>query len=122
MTEETPVYTLLVEVGRAEGDGLPGACDGAAIVCFVAAASEEEAVRATVETLRDGGLAPLSVDSYGTEAERVAAGQEIGEDDRDLMRRARDENAVVVSQMVPFSDDEEGPEDESGAEPAPKEG
>jgi hypothetical protein len=117
---ESAVYTLLVEVGRQDGDGLPDGCDGAALLCYVAAATEEEAVRAAVETLRTADLSPLSVESHGTEAERVAAGHEIDDEHRALMTRAEAENAVIVAQMVPFEDEEEDGDggDGSGGEAA----
>lgn len=103
------VFTLMVEVGRAEGDGLPEGCDGAAILCYTAAHSEKEAVDETVAVLRQADLAPLSVEVHGSLAEREAEGQEIGAEDRELMARARAENAVIVAQMLPFEDDgEEG--------------
>ena len=42
---------------------------------------------------------------HGTANEREADGHEIGDDERDLMQRALDENAVIVAQMTPFYDD-----------------
>jgi len=121
------VYTLLVEVGRKAGDGLPDDCDGAALVVFTAAADEETAVRDTVEMLRQADLAPLSVDSYGTEAERRAAGQDIDPDHEVLMVRAREENAVIIAEFVPFTDEDDegdcdgGGQDDDGAQ-TPEEG
>ncbi|MGF1501884.1 MAG: hypothetical protein ACFBSD_08705 [Paracoccaceae bacterium] len=104
------VFTLLVEVGRAPGDGLPDGCDGAAMLCYTAASAERQAVDETVDVLRQAGLSPLEVQVHGTLAEREAAGHEIGEDDRSLMQRALDENAVIVAQVIPFEDD--GSEDD----------
>ena len=44
---------------------------------------------------------------YGTLAERETRGHEIGSDERALMQRALDENAVIVAQMTPFFGNEE---------------
>ena len=77
------VYTLVVEVGRKDGDG----------------------VRETVAILKQADLAPLDVSGYGTLEEREAAGDEIDGDERALMQRALDENSVVVAQMTPFYGD-----------------
>jgi len=109
---DNEAFTLLVEVGRKLDDGLPDGCDGAALLCFVGARSEDEAVRAAVETLKAAGMAPLNVDSYGTEAERLEAGHQIDPDHQVLMARAREEDAVIVAQMVPFEDDEEDGDDD----------
>jgi len=98
------IYTLLVEVGRKEGDGLPGEATGAALMCYASGVDEAEAVRETVALLKRADLAPLDVSGYGTLAEREAEGHDISDDERDLMRRALDENAVVVAQMTPFYD------------------
>jgi len=99
------VFTLMVDLGRAEGDGLPEDCDGAAMLCYCAAATEKSAVDETVRVLREAGMAPLEVESHGTLSEREAAGQVIGAEDRDLMDRARAENAVIVAQALPFRDE-----------------
>ena len=40
-----------------------------------------------------------------TLAEREEAGHEIDEEERELMQRALDENAVIVAQMTPFFGD-----------------
>jgi len=98
------VFTLLVEVGRKAEDGLPDGATGAGLLCYASARTEEEAVRETVEVLKVAGLAPLEVQSYGTDAERAAAGEEIAEDERALMARAAAENAVVVAQVTHFFD------------------
>ena len=42
---------------------------------------------------------------YGTLAERLEQGHDIGDDERDLMQRALDENSVIVAQMTPFFED-----------------
>ncbi|WP_343080567.1 hypothetical protein [Ostreiculturibacter nitratireducens] len=98
------VYTLLVEVGRKAGDGLPKGATGAAILCYASGVDEAEAVRETVAILKQADLAPLDVTGYGTLAEREAQGHEIGPEERALMDRALEENAVIVAQMDPFFD------------------
>jgi len=100
-----PVFTLLVQVGRKAGDGLPEGATGAALMCYAAGVDEAEAVRETVAVLKQAGLAPLDVSGYGTVAERLAEGHDIDADERALMDRARDENAVIVAQMTPFFTD-----------------
>lgn len=112
MAEKRPpdVYTLMVEVGRAEDDGLPAGCDGAAILCFSAGRTEREAVDGAVAVLREAGMAPLSVESHGTIRDRERTGP-LTEDDHALAARALAEDAVIVLQVVPF-EDEEGTGDE----------
>ncbi|WP_347268050.1 hypothetical protein [Paracoccus sp. (in: a-proteobacteria)] len=99
------VYTLLVEVGRAEGDGLPQGATGAALVCYASGRDEAEAVRETVAILKQAGLAPLEVTGHGTVAERLDDGHEIPAEERALMDRALAENAVIVAQMEPLFDE-----------------
>ena len=99
---EARVYTLLVEVGRAPGDGLPEGATGAALLCYAPARDEAEAVRETVALLRRAGLAPLEVEGLGTPEERAAAGQPVAGEERPLMARAAAENAVVVAQVTSF--------------------
>ena len=99
------VYTLLVEVGRKDGDDLPKGATGAALMCYACGVDEPEAVRETVAILKQADLAPLDVSGYGTLDERLAEGHAIGEDERALMARALDENAVIVAQMTPFFED-----------------
>lgn len=96
------VFTLLVEVGRAPGDGLPEGATGAALLCYATGVDEAEAVRETVVVLKQADLAPLDVTGYGTVAEQEEAGHEIGPEERALMARALAENAVIVAQMTPF--------------------
>ncbi|MCH8166777.1 MAG: hypothetical protein IIC03_02440 [Proteobacteria bacterium] len=60
------VYILLVQTGRAEGDGLPDGATGAALVCYASGRTEKHAVDETVKVLRQAGMAPLEVSSYGT--------------------------------------------------------
>ena len=100
------VYTLLVEVGRKAGDGLPEGSTGAALLCYASGIDEAEAVRETVAVLKAADLAPLDVTGYGTREEREADGDEIGEEDLALMDRALAENAVIVAQMTPFDGSE----------------
>ncbi len=96
------VYTLLVEVGRHEDDGLPKGSTGAALMCYASGIDEAEAVRETVAILKQADLAPLDVSGYGTLAEREAEGHDISDEEKELMARALAENSVVVAQMTPF--------------------
>lgn len=99
------VFTLLVEVGRKAGDGLPKTATGAGLLCFASGVDEAEAVRETVAVLKQADLAPLDVTGYGSLAERESQGDEIGDEERELMNRARAENSVIVVQMTPFYGD-----------------
>lgn len=99
-----PVFTLVVQVGRKAGDGLPEGATGAGLICYAAGVDEAEAVRETVAILKQADLAPLDVTGHGSLADRKAAGEEIGAEEIALMDRARDENAVIVAQMEPFFD------------------
>ena len=105
---ETQVYTLVVQVGRKEGDGLPDGATGAALMCFAAGVDEAEAVRETVAVLKQADLAPLDVTGHGALEERQEQGHEIGDDEKDLMERARAENAVIVVQVTPFYGEDDG--------------
>jgi len=98
------VYTLLVQVGRKAGDGLPEGATGAALICYASGVDEDEAVRETVAILKQADLAPLDVSGYGTLSDREAEGEEIDADERALMERALAENAVIVAQVTPFYD------------------
>ena len=100
------VYTLLVQVGRGDDDDLPKDATGAGLLVYASGVDEAEAVRETVAILKQAELAPLDVTGYGTLAEREAEGEEIGDEDRELMARALEENAVIVAQMQPFFDGE----------------
>ena len=100
------VFTLLVEVGRNEGDGLPENATGGALMCYASGIDEAEAVRETVAILKQADLAPLDVSGYGTLEERLKEGHDINEEERALMQRALDENSVVVAQMTPFYDED----------------
>ena len=96
------VYTLLIEVGRKKGDGLPDGATGGALMCYASGVDEAEAVRETVAILKQAELAPLDVSGYGTLEERLAEGHDINEEEQELMKRALSENSVIVAQMTPF--------------------
>ena len=98
------VYTLLVEVGRKAGDGLPAKSTGAALMIYASGVDEAEAVRETVAILKEADLAPLDISGYGTLDERLQGGDEIDAEERALMDRALAENSVIVAQMTPFFD------------------
>ena len=98
------VFTLVVEVGRKTGDGLPDKATGAALMCYASGVDEAEAVRETVAILKAADLAPLDVSGYGTLEDRLAGGDEIDGEERALMDRALAENSVIVAQMTPFFD------------------
>lgn len=98
------VFTLLVQVGRNDGDGLPKNATGGAMMCFASGVDEAEAVRETVALLKRAELAPLDVTGYGTLQERLEEGHDISAEERALMQQALDENSVVVYQLTPFFD------------------
>jgi hypothetical protein len=98
------VFTLLVQVGRKTGDGLPDKSTGAALMCYASGVDEAEAVRETVAILKQADMAPLDVSGYGTREERIEAGDEIDPEELELMDRALAENSVVVAQLTPFFD------------------
>ena len=68
------VYTLLVQIGRKQGDGLPDKATGAALMIYASGVDEAEAVRETVAILKQADMAPLDVTGHGTLDERLAAG------------------------------------------------
>ena len=103
---QAQVYTLLVQIGRKSGDGLPEGSTGAALMIFASGVDEAEAVRETVAILKQADTAPLDVTGYGSLDERLDLGHDIGADERGLMQRALDENAVIVAQMTPFFDED----------------
>ncbi|MCC5986960.1 MAG: hypothetical protein JJT95_04710 [Pararhodobacter sp.] len=103
MSQPLQVFTLVVELGRKPGDGLPEGSTGAGLVVYAAGRDEAEAVRETVAVLKQADLAPLDVSGYGTLEERLGHGDEIDAKERALMQRALDENAVIVAQMTPFT-------------------
>ncbi len=98
------VFTLLVQIGRKPGDGLPEGTTGAALMVYASGVDEAEAVRETVAVLKQAELAPLDVSGYGTLEERLAEGHDITPEERALMDRALAENSVIVAQMTPFYD------------------
>ena len=99
------VYTLVVQIGRKSGDGLPAKATGAGLVIYASGVDEAEAVRETVAILKQADTAPLDVTGYGTLDERLAEGHEISDEERGLMQRALEENAVTVAQDEPFFGD-----------------
>ncbi len=99
------VYTLLIEVGRKTGDGLPDGATGAALMIYASGVDEAEAVRESVAILKQADMNPLDVSGYGTLDERLADGHDIDNDERALMQQALNENSVIVAQMTPFFDD-----------------
>ena len=111
------VFTLLVEVGRKNGDGLPKDSTGAALMIYASGIDEAEAVRETVAILKQADVAPLDVSGYGTLEERLAEGHEIADEERELMQRALDENSVIVAQMTPFFEGDDDVDDVVGAAP-----
>lgn len=75
---------------------------------FASGVDEAEAVRETVAILKQADTAPLDVTGYGTLDERIEQGHEISGEERALMARALDENAVIVAQMTPFFGEGDG--------------
>ncbi|MEL7097369.1 MAG: hypothetical protein AAGM84_00945 [Pseudomonadota bacterium] len=100
------VYTLVVQIGRKSGDGLPDGATGAALMCYASGVDEAEAVRETVALLKQADTAPLDVTGYGTLQEREAEGHEISDEERALMDQALRDNAVIVAQVTPFFGEE----------------
>jgi hypothetical protein len=98
------VYTLVVEVGRKAGDGLPEKATGAGLVIYASGVDEAEAVRETVAILKEADLAPLEVTGHGTLDDRLKAGEQVDPEEEALMRRALEENSVIVAEMTPFFD------------------
>lgn len=98
------VYTLLVQAGRTADDGFPEGATGAALMVYASGVDEAEAVRETVAILKQADVAPLDVTGYGTLDERMSEGHDISDEERDLMQRALDENAVIIAQMTPLFD------------------
>jgi hypothetical protein len=105
------VYTLVVEIGRKAGDGLPAGATGAGLLVYASGVDEAEAVRETVAILKQADTAPLDVTGHGTLEERLAEGHEIPDEERQLMQRALDENAVIVAQVEPFFGDDPAQDD-----------
>lgn len=98
------VHTLLVEVGRKPGDGLPKNATGAALLCYASGVEEAEAVRETVAILQQADLSVLEVTGQGTREEREAGGEKIDPEELELMEQALAENSVVVAVITPFFD------------------
>lgn len=96
----TSVFTLVIDCGRKPGDGLPDGATGARLLVYVAATEEAEAVREAVAVLKDAGLAPLDVESFGTLKEREADGT-LESEERALMAQAAEERAVIVAEVTP---------------------
>ena len=84
------VYTLLVQVGRKENDGLPDGATGAGLMIYASGVDEAEAVRETVAILKQADMAPLDVSGYGTLKEREAEVNDINKS----MRKVNDIYAV----------------------------
>ena len=103
--KQQQVYTLVVEVGRKAGDGLPKGATGAGLMIYASGVDEAEAVRETVAILKQADLAPLDVQGYGTLDERRDLGHDIPDEEIALMQRAADENSVIVAQMTPYFGD-----------------
>ncbi|MES2542587.1 MAG: hypothetical protein V4583_18710 [Pseudomonadota bacterium] len=98
------VYSLIVEVGRKAGDGLPPKATGAALLCYASGVDEAEAVRETVAILKEAEMAPLEVQGLGTLEDRMQSGEEIDQEEQFLMERALRENSVIVAEITPFFD------------------
>ena len=98
------VFTLVVELGRMAGDGLPDGSTGAAMLVYASGVDEAEAVRETVAVLKLADLSPLDISGYGTTEDRLADGETIDGGERALMQRALDDNAVIVAQVTPYFD------------------
>src|SRR5690625_7770182 len=98
------VWTLLVHVGRSQGDGLPEHATGAGLLCYAGGTSEKNAVDETVSVLRQANLSPLEVEALGTLEERQQSGDMSGAEDLALMQRALDEHAVIIAQSECFED------------------
>ena len=98
------VYILTVHVGRKEGDGLPKAAKGAALLCYASGVSEDEAVRETVAVLKQADMAPLEVESLGARSEVFGDKAQADDAEAALMQRALDENAVIVAQVEVLSE------------------
>lgn len=103
-TKPTFVYTLLVEAGRKDGDGFPDDATGAALMCYAAGKDEAEAVNETVAILKQADISVLEVSGYGSLEEREEEGHDISDEEKALMQRALEENAVIVAQLTPFYD------------------
>lgn len=99
----TEVFTLLVQVCRSDGDGLPEGTTGAALLCYATGRDEKNAVDETVNVLRQAEMSVLEVESLGSRAERETDGR-LDSSEVDLMDRALADNAVIVAQVTTFDD------------------
>ena len=73
---------------------------------FAAKTNEAEAVRETVQVLKQADLVPLDVTGYGTLQDREAEGHEINDHQRALMQRALEENAVIVAESTVLTEED----------------
>ena len=87
--KQQQVYTLVVELGRKSGDGLPKGATGAALMVYASGVDEAEAVRETVAILKQADMAPLDVQGYGTLEERREMGHEISDEEVELCSARR---------------------------------
>ena len=71
---------------------------------FASGVDEAEAVRESVAILKQADMNPLDVTGYGTLKDREELGHEMGDDERELMQRALEENSVIVAQVEPYFD------------------
>ncbi len=97
------VFTLIVQVGRADGDGLPDGTTGAALLCYASGRTEKNAVDETVNVLKQAEMAVLEVESLGSRSEREAE-ESLDQSEISLMTRAQRDNAVIVAQVTTFDD------------------
>ena len=72
------------------------------MLCYASGIDEPEAVRETVAILKQADLAPLDVAGHGTIEDRLKDGEEIAEEELELMERAEKENSVIIAQMTLF--------------------
>ena len=100
--KEQQIFTLIVEVGRSSNDGLPHNCSGAALICYSSGIDEAEAVRETINILKLNEMSPLSITGYGTVEERIKEGHEIEEHEYELMKKAKNDNSVVIAEITPL--------------------
>ena len=96
------VFTLVVQVGRKAGDGLPEGATGAGLLCYAPARDEPAAVRDAVDLLKKSGFAVLEVEGLGCVEDRRAAGLAPEPEELELMARAAADQALVLAQVTPF--------------------
>ncbi len=103
------IYTLLVEVGRIEGDDLPDQATGAAFLLFAPNKEERLAVSDTVQLLRDAGLNPLEVTNYGTIDQRQSDGHAFSEAEQKLLEEVAESGAtIIIDKTVFYDEDDDG--------------